>query len=114
MPLNRDVDRFCFLTLAILKANKVFFLISFICVLNGIFEAMSGQHIVLIRYARACSTYDQFLIQGSLLTKKLMSQGFQQSCLYAAFSKFYGRYNDLIYQYLSLGHMLSDMFHTNR
>jgi hypothetical protein len=32
----------------------------------------------LIRYARACSTYDQFLIP-SLLTKKLMSQGFQQS-----------------------------------
>jgi hypothetical protein len=30
----------------------------------------------LIRYTRACSTYDQFLIRGSLLTKKLMSQGF--------------------------------------
>jgi hypothetical protein len=30
----------------------------------------------LIRYARACSTYDPFLVRGSLLTKKLMSQGF--------------------------------------
>jgi hypothetical protein len=43
------------------------------------------------------------------------SQGFQMSRLQAAFRKFYGRYNDLIYPYnLSLGHMLSDMFHTNR
>jgi hypothetical protein len=69
----------------------------------------------LIRYARACSTYDQFLDRGSLLTKKLMLQGFQMSRLQAAFRKFYGRYNDLIYPYnLSLGHMLSDMFRNNR
>jgi hypothetical protein len=69
----------------------------------------------LIHYARACSTYNQFLVRGSLLTNKLMSQGFQQSRLQAAFREFYGRYNDRIYPYnLSLGHMLSDMFHTNR
>jgi hypothetical protein len=50
-----------------------------------------------------------------LLTKKLMSQGFQMSRLQAAFRKFYGRYNDLIYPYnLSLGHMLSDMFHNTK
>jgi hypothetical protein len=30
----------------------------------------------LIRYARACSTYNQFLIQGSLLTNKLMPEDF--------------------------------------
>jgi hypothetical protein len=35
--------------------------------------------------------------------------------LQAAFRKFHGLYNDLIYPYnLSLGHMLSDIFHTNR
>ena len=69
----------------------------------------------LIRYARACSTYDKFLVRGNLLTNKLMSQGFQLSRLQAAFRKFYGRYNDLICPYnLSLGRMLSDMFHTNR
>jgi hypothetical protein len=62
----------------------------------------------LIRYARACSAYDQFLLRDNLLTKKLMSQGFQMSRLQAAFRKFYDRYNDLIYPYnLSLGHMLS-------
>jgi hypothetical protein len=55
------------------------------------------------------------LIRGSLLTNKLMSQGFQLARLHAAFRKFYGRYNDLVCPYnLSLGHMLSDVFHTNR
>jgi hypothetical protein len=69
----------------------------------------------LIRYARACSTYDQFLVRGNLLTVKLMSQGFQLSRLQAAFRKFYGCYNDLICPYnLFLGHMLPDMFHTIR
>jgi hypothetical protein len=68
----------------------------------------------LIRYARACSAYDQFLVRGNLLTNKLMSQGFQMSRLQAAFCKFYGRYNDLIHPYnLSLGHMLSDIFQNN-
>jgi hypothetical protein len=69
----------------------------------------------LIWYARACSTYDQFLFRGNLLTDKLMSQGFQLHRLQAAFCKFDGRYNDLICPYnLSVCHMLSDMFHTNR
>jgi hypothetical protein len=69
----------------------------------------------IIRYAGACSKYDQFLVRGSLLTNKLMQQGFQLSRLLAAFCKFYGRYNNLIRPYnLSLGHMLYDMFHTNR
>jgi hypothetical protein len=69
----------------------------------------------LIRYARARSTYDQLLVRGSLLTNKMMSQEFQMSRLQAAFRKFYGRYNNLIYPYnLSFGHMLSDMFHNNR
>jgi hypothetical protein len=34
------------------------------------------------------------LVRGSLLTNKLMSQGFQMPRLQAAFRKFYGRYND--------------------
>ena len=68
----------------------------------------------LIRYARACSGYSQFLNRGKLLTNKLMVQGFQQSRLKSAFRKFYGRYNDLVRQYnLALGQMLSDVFHTD-
>ena len=68
----------------------------------------------LIRYARACSTYERFLNRGRLLTDKLIIQGFLESRLMSAFRKFYGRYNDLIHNYkLSLSHMLSDIFHTN-
>jgi hypothetical protein len=68
----------------------------------------------LIWYARVCSTYDQILSRGILLTDKLMFQGFQQSCLMSALRKFYGRYNDLIHNYkLSISHMLCDIFHTN-
>jgi hypothetical protein len=49
------------------------------------------------------------------IDKKLMSQGFQLSCLQAAFRKLYGRYNNLIYPYnISLDHMLSDMFLTKK
>jgi hypothetical protein len=59
----------------------------------------------LIRYTRTCSTYDQFLSRVRLLTDELMLQGFLQSRLRSAFRKFYGRYNDLIYNYkLSLSH----------
>jgi hypothetical protein len=70
-------------------------------------------HMLLIRYTRACSTYDQFLIRGSLRTNMLISQGLRQSHLQATFFQFYDRYIDLVCQYnLSLGQMLSDVFHT--
>jgi hypothetical protein len=68
----------------------------------------------LIRYARTCSTYDQFLSRSRLLTDKMMLREFLQSRLMSAFCKFYGCYNDLIYNYkLSLSHMLCDIFYTN-
>jgi hypothetical protein len=68
----------------------------------------------MIQYARACSTYDQFFSRSRLLTDKLMLQRFLQSRLMSAFRKFYGRYNDLIYNHkLSFSHMLSEIFHTN-
>ena len=61
-----------------------------------------------------CSAYDQFLNRGKLLTDKLLLQGFQQSRLKVAFRKFYGRYNNLVYEYdLSLSQMLSDVFHNH-
>jgi hypothetical protein len=45
----------------------------------------------LIRYARFCSTYDQFLSRGRLLTDKLMLHVFLQFRLMSVFCKFYGR-----------------------
>ena len=66
----------------------------------------------LIRYARACSAYDKFLNRGRLLTNKLLLQGFQQSRLKAAFRKFYGRYNNLVYQYKKAKLTLCQTFET--
>ena len=67
----------------------------------------------LIRYARACYAYENFLKRGQLLTNKLMLQGYNESRLKSSFRKFYGCYNDLVCNYkLSLGHMLNDLFHT--
>jgi hypothetical protein len=65
----------------------------------------------LIWYAKACSTYDQFLIRGSLLTNKLMSQGFLQTRLPAAFRKFHDCHYNVCQYSLPLGQMLSDVFH---
>ena len=64
----------------------------------------------LIRYARACHAYDNFLKRGRLLTRKLMLQGYNESRLKSSFRKFYCRYNDLVCDYkLSLRHMLNDL-----
>ena len=68
----------------------------------------------MIRYARACSTYEQFIYRGKLLTDKLLSQGYQEPRLVSTFRKFYGRYNDLVCDYrASLCEMLSFLFCRN-
>ena len=50
----------------------------------------------LIRYAIACSTYEQFIMRGKLLTNKLLKQEYQELRLKSSLRKFYGRYNDLV------------------
>ena len=50
----------------------------------------------LIRYSRACSSYQDFLIRAKLLTSKLLPQGYQLDRLRNAFKKFYGRHHDLV------------------
>jgi hypothetical protein len=43
----------------------------------------------------------------------LKLQGYNEFRLQSSFRKFYGRYNDLVYDYkLSLAHMLNDLLHT--
>ena len=46
----------------------------------------------LIRYAWACSTYEQFIMRGKLLTNKLLKQEYQELRLKSSLRKFYGRY----------------------
>jgi hypothetical protein len=96
------------------KDDFNFSIINFPYLCNNIpFSLTYGVYISqLNRYSRACSTYDQFLIRCNQLTRKLMSQGFLQSRLRAAFRKFYTHYNDLVCHYnIPLRQMLSDVFH---
>ena len=49
-----------------------------------------------IRYARACSSYERFILRTRRLSSKLIKQGYLVERLISSFRKFYGRYRDLI------------------
>ena len=53
----------------------------------------------LVRYARCCSSYSDFLICHRALVKRLLSQGYKVNRLSNTFKKFYGRHTDLVGQY---------------
>ena len=64
----------------------------------------------LIRYARACSSYECFILRARRLSSKLLKQGYLVERLKSSFRKFYGRYGDLIQQYeVSLSRILDDI-----
>ena len=64
----------------------------------------------LIRYARACSSYECFILRARRLSSKLRKQGYLVRRLKSSFRKFNGRYGDLIQQYeVSLSQMLNDI-----
>ena len=64
----------------------------------------------LIRYARACSSYECFILRVRRLSNKLLKQGYLAARLKSSLRKFYGRYGDLIQQYeVSLSRMLNDI-----
>ena len=64
----------------------------------------------LIRYARACSSYECFILRARRLSSKLLKQVYLVERLKSSFRKFYGRYGDLIQQYeVSLSRMLNDI-----
>ena len=45
----------------------------------------------LMRYARACSNYQDLMERGKMLSTKLLCQGYQKIKLVATLKKFYGR-----------------------
>ena len=53
----------------------------------------------LIRYARCCSNYSDFLLRHRALVTRLLSQGYNVNRLSNTFKKFYGRHTDLVRQY---------------
>jgi hypothetical protein len=66
----------------------------------------------LIRYSRACGSYNDFLDKVLLLRRKLLNQGFLLVKLKSSLRKFYGRHHDLDDRYgLSVSQMTTDEFH---
>ena len=53
----------------------------------------------LIRYARCCSNYSDFLSCHRALVTRFLSQGYKVNRLSNTFKKFYGRHTDLVGQY---------------
>ena len=60
---------------------------------NGVYVSQ------LIRYARCCSNYSEFLLRHRALVTRLLSQGYKVNRLSNTFKKFYGRHTDLVGQY---------------
>ena len=64
----------------------------------------------LIRYSRACSSSECFILRAARLSSKLLRQGYVMERLKSSPRKFYGRYGDLIKHYeVSLSQMLHDI-----
>ena len=63
-----------------------------------------------IRYNRACSTYECFILRARRLSSKLLKQGYLVERLKSLFMKLYGRHGDLSQQYeASTSRMLYDI-----
>ena len=63
-----------------------------------------------IRYARACSSYECFILRAARLSSKLLVQGYVMEHLQSSLRKFYGQYGDLIKHYeVSPSQMLHDI-----
>jgi hypothetical protein len=66
----------------------------------------------MIRYSRACGSYQDFLDRGLLLTRKLLNKGFYFIKLKSLLQKIYGRHHELVDRYgISVLQMSTDMFH---
>jgi len=50
----------------------------------------------MLRYSRACGSYQDFFVRGLLLTRNLLNQGFLLVKLKSSLRKFYGHHNDLV------------------
>ena len=64
----------------------------------------------LLRYARACSSYECFILRAVRLSYKLFGQEYVMERLKSSLRKFNGRYGDLIKHYeISLSQMFYDI-----
>ena len=65
---------------------------------------------LFMRYTRACSSYECFILRARRHSGKLLKQGYPVERLKSSFKKFYGRYGDIIQHYeVSLSRMKNDI-----
>jgi hypothetical protein len=65
----------------------------------------------LIRYSRACASYQDVIGRGLMLTRKILNQGFLLFKLRSSLRKFCDRHRDLIdHNGISVSQMTTDMF----
>ena len=65
----------------------------------------------LIRYARVCSKYEDFLFRGSILVSRLLKQEYSSQKLQTTFQKLYGCHVDLVHKFeTSVPHMFKGLF----
>ena len=66
----------------------------------------------VMRYSRACGSYQDFHDRWLLLTRKLLNQGFLLVKLKSSLRTFYGRHHDLVNRFgISVSQLTTDMFH---
>ena len=65
----------------------------------------------LIRYARVCLKYEDFLFRGSILVSKLLKQGYSSRKLQTTFRIFYGRHTDLVHTFDTFVSRMLNGFH---
>ena len=90
------------------------FIVNFPFICNNIPAAPAyGVYISqMIRYSKACSSYQDFLDRGLLLAGKLLNQWFLLIKWKSLLRKFYGRHHDLVDRYgISVSEMTTYMFH---
>ena len=63
----------------------------------------------LLRYCRACDSYEDFRLRQNYLASTLARKGFSESRSVRSFKNFYGRYRDVVSKYdKSVTQMMSD------
>jgi hypothetical protein len=66
----------------------------------------------MIRYSKACGSYQDIFDRELLLSRKLLNQWFLLVKLKSSLRKLYGRHHDLVDRYgISVSQMTTDMFH---
>ena len=69
----------------------------------------------LIRFARACLNYQDFVERGKVLTTKLLSQRYQKTKVLVTLKKFCWRHHDLVNPYnVAVSRIVSDVLPITR